>query len=170
MRRRGWRDRRSNGGVVIDVSSGEILAEGLSMPHSPRIREGRLWLLNSGAGEFGFVDLESGRFEPVAFCPGYARGLDFVGDFAVVGLSLPRENRTFSGLPLDEALRARDTEARCGLAVIDLNTGDMVNWVRIEGVVRELYDVAMLPDVRRPALIGFKSDEVRHVISIDETD
>jgi uncharacterized protein (TIGR03032 family) len=164
----GWRDRRVDGGIVIDVKSQQIAVEGLSMPHSPRLRDGRLWLLNSGTGEFGFVDLASGRFEAVAFCPGYARGLAFVGDHAVIGLSLPRENRTFSGLPLDAALKKRGTGARCGLAVVDLNRGDMVGWVRIEGVVRELYDVAVLPNARHPSLIGFKSDEVRFVISIDE--
>ncbi len=166
----GWRDRRVDGGVVIDVESEQIVAEGLSMPHSPRLYRERLWVLSSGAGEFGFVDHESGRFEPIAFCPGYARGLAFIGDHAVIGLSLARENRTFSGLPLDEALRTRDAAPRCGLVVIDLNTGDTLAWVRIEGVVRELYDVAVLPNVKRPSLVGFKSDEVRFMISIDEPD
>jgi len=164
----GWRDRRQDGGVVIDVESGEIVAEGLSMPHSPRLHEGRLWLLNSGTGELGFVDLEAGKFEPVAFCPGYARGLAFAGNHAVIGLSLARENRTFSGLALDDALKARDVEARCGLAVVDLATGDMTGWVRISGIVRELYDVAALPGIRRPSAIGFKTDEVNRIISIDE--
>jgi uncharacterized protein (TIGR03032 family) len=164
----GWRDRRVDGGIVIDIASQEIVCDGLSMPHSPRLHGGRLWLLNSGAGELGYVDRERGRFEPVAFCPGYARGLAFVGDHAIVGLSLARDDRTFSDLPLDEALRSRDAEARCGLAVFDLRSGDMTGWVRIEGVVRELYDVALLPGVRCPSLVGFKTDEVRRVISIDE--
>jgi uncharacterized protein (TIGR03032 family) len=164
----GWRDRRRDGGVVIDVASGEIIAGGLSMPHSPRLHQGRLWILNSGTGEFGWVDTEGGRFEPVAFCPGYARGLAFAGNHAIIGLSQARENRTFSGLDLDEALKRRDVEPRCGLAVIDLATGDMSGWVRIEGVIRELYDVAFLPGVRRPSLIGFKTDEVNRIISIEE--
>lgn len=164
----GWRDRRRDGGVVIDVASSEIVATGLSMPHSPRLYRGDLWLLNSGTGEFGRIDRANGKFEPVAFCPGYARGLSFVGDFAVIGLSMARENRTFSGLDLDAALAKRDVDARCGLAIIDLNSGDMVHWVRIDGVVRELYDVAHLPGVTRPSAIGFKTDEVKRVISIDE--
>lgn len=163
----GWRDRRADGGVVIDVASGEIVAGGLSMPHSPRLHGGRLWLLNSGAGEFGFVDPTSGRFEAVAFCPGYARGLTFLGNHAIVGLSRARENRTFSGLALDAALALRDIEARCGLAVIDLASGDMTHWVRLEGVVRELYDVAALPGVRRPSAIGFKTDEIKFLVSIE---
>ena len=164
----GWRDRRADGGVVIDVERNEIVAEGLSMPHSPRLYDGRMWLLNSGAGEFGFIDPQSGRFEALAFCPGYARGLAFVGRHAVIGLSMPRENRTFSGLPLDAALQARSTDPRSGLAIIDLDNGDMTGWVRIEGIVRELYDVAVLPGVRRPSLIGFRTDEVRYVLSIDQ--
>jgi uncharacterized protein (TIGR03032 family) len=164
----GWRDRRADGGMVIEVQSGEIVAQGLSMPHSPRLHGGRLWVLNSGAGELGWIDPATGRFEPVAFCPGYARGLAFIGDYALVGLSLARENRTFSGLPLDEALTSRGAEARCGLLVIDLKSGDTVEWVRIEGVVREMFDVAVMPGVVNPAMIGFKTDEVLRVISIDE--
>ena len=163
----GWRDRRVDGGIVIDVRSGEILTSGLSMPHSPRLYRERLWLLNSGAGEFGSVGMDDGRFEPFAFVPGFARGLSFLGKYAVIGLSLPRESRTFTGLPLDAALAHRDTEARCGLAVIDLDSGDMVHWVRIEGMVRELYDVAILPHAKCPAAIGFKGNEIKHVLSID---
>jgi uncharacterized protein (TIGR03032 family) len=164
----GWRDRRADGGIVFDVATNDIVCDGLSMPHSPRLHGSRLWLLNSGRGEFGYVDLEARRFVPLAFCPGYARGLAFAGNHAIVGLSLPRENRTFQGLPLEAALKAKGADPRCGLLVVDLNSGDIVAWVRLEGVVRELYDVAFLPDVRAPAAIGFKTDEITRLISIDE--
>jgi uncharacterized protein (TIGR03032 family) len=162
----GWRDRRRDGGTVMDVKTGAVLAEGLSMPHSPRFHQGRLWLLDSGNGYFGYLDERSGHFERVAFCPGYARGLAFHGDFAVVGLSRARENKTFQGLELDEELAKRKAEARCGLQVIDLRTGDVVHWLRIEGIVAELYDVVTLPRVRRPMAIGFKTDEIRRVITV----
>ncbi|MGE0859358.1 MAG: TIGR03032 family protein [Gammaproteobacteria bacterium] len=157
----GWRERRVDGGVVLDVANGEVVCAGLSMPHSPRVHQGRLWVLNSGAGEFGYVDLATGRFECVCFLPGYLRGLTLVGDFALVGLSTCRENRTFSGLPLDDALARRDAEPRCAIAVVDLRSGDAVHWLRIEGVVKELYDVVALPGVLRPMALGFKSDEIR---------
>jgi uncharacterized protein (TIGR03032 family) len=164
----GWRDRRRDGGVVIDVNDGRIVCEGLSMPHSPRLHDGRLWLLNSGAGEFGFVDLDKGRFVPVAFCPGYARGLSFAGGAALIGLSLARENRTFQSLPLDEALAAKGAEARCGIIAVDRQSGDTLAWVRIEGVVRELYDVAFLPGVRQPSALGFQTDEIQRLVNIDD--
>ena len=162
----GWRDRRRDGGCVIDVTSNEIIADGLSMPHSPRVYRDKLWLLNSGTGHVGFIDPGSGKFEPVAFCPGYVRGLAFCGNFAIVGLSKPRENKTFSGLALDDNLASSDAEARCGLHVIDLNSGDVVHWVRIEGVVSELYDVVALSGILRPQALGFKSDEIRRVLRV----
>ena len=87
----GWRDRRTGGGIVIDVRANEIVGRGLSMPHSPRVHDGRLYLLDSGTGRFGALDTGSGAFEEIAFCPGYLRGLAFHGHFAIVGLSQPRE-------------------------------------------------------------------------------
>jgi uncharacterized protein (TIGR03032 family) len=162
----GWRDQRRNGGVVVDVQKNEVVLEGLSMPHSPRLYRDRLWLLESGSGHFGYVDLSRGRLEQVFFCPGYGRGLSFVDDYAVVGLSAARQNGTFSGLALDENLQAKRAQARCGLSIIDLRSGDAVHWVRIAGVVEELYDVAVLPEIRRPMAIGLQSDEIRRVISM----
>jgi uncharacterized protein (TIGR03032 family) len=162
----GWRDRRRDGGLVLDVTTGQIVATGLSMPHSPRIYRDRLWVLNSGTGYFGSVDRSRGTFEPLAFCPGYARGLAFAGDYAILGLSRPRRDKTFGGLALDEALTAKGTEARSGLHVVDLRSGDTTNWLRLEGMVSELYDVAVLPGVARPMALGFKTDEIQRLLTM----
>lgn len=164
----GWRDRRRDGGVLIDVHINAIVADGLSMPHSPRIYQGKLWLLNSGTGELGWIDVKTGRFEPIAFCPGYLRGLAFTGDYAIVGLSRPRHDKTFGGLPLQERLAAKNAEARSGLHVIDLRNGATTHWLRIEGMVSELYDVATLPGVVRPMALGFKSDEIQRLLTMAE--
>jgi len=163
----GWRDRRRDGGCVIDVESGEVVVQGLSMPHSPRWYRGKLWVHNSGAGYFGSIDLQRGVFEPLTFCPGYLRGLSFVGDFALVGLSRPRHEKTFGGLPLDENLAQRGVDARCGIHVIDLRTGDIAYWLRIEGAVEELYDVVTLDGVRNPAVLPLESDELRKTVTVD---
>jgi uncharacterized protein (TIGR03032 family) len=163
----GWREHRTDGGVVIDIEADEIVVGGLSMPHSPRLHDGRLWLLNSGTGEFGFVDRAAGRFEPVAFCPGYARGLAFAGNCAIIGLSQSRRSDAFSGLPLDAALSRRKSVPICGLVMIDLARGETVAWARIEGELKELYDVGFLAGVRRPSAIGFKTDEIKQIVSID---
>jgi hypothetical protein len=77
-------------------------------------------------------------------------------------------NRTFQGLALDQGLAQRGAEPRCGLIVVDTASGDTIGWIRLESVVRELFDVAVLPGIRNPALVGFKTDEIRRVISIDQ--
>lgn len=164
----GWRDKRRDGGCVVDVPSGELICRGLSMPHSPRWHQERLWVLNSGTGELGHVDLKTGGFEPIAFCPGYLRGLSFIGPYAVVTLSKPR-HVSFQGLELDECLRQRNAEPQCGLQIIDLRTGNIAHWLRLDGtLVTELYDVVVLPGVRQPMAIGFKTSEIERLLVVDE--
>ena len=161
----GWRDRRHDGGCIIDVDSNEIIARGLSMP---RWYRGQLWLHNSGTGEFGTVDLYTGKFQSVAFCPGYLRGLTFAGDYAVVTLSKPRHS-SFQGLSLDALLEQRKAAPQCGLQIIDLNTGAIAHWLRLDGtLVTELYDSAVLPGVRQPMAIGFQTKEIERLMLIDQ--
>ncbi len=163
----GWRDRRHEGGTLLDVRTGEIVAGDLSMPHSPRVHLDRLWVLNSGTGELGSIDLSDGRFEPLTFCPGFIRGLAFHGKYAVVGLSKPRRQAAFAGLELDERLGKKDAEARCGLWVIDLDSGVIAHWLELQGVVIELYDVQVLENTRRPKALGFKTDEIQRLVTVD---
>lgn len=162
----GWRDRRSGGGVAIDVAENVIVCEGLSMPHSPRLWNGRLWLLNSGTGELGHVDTAERRFVPLCFCPGFLRGLAFHGNFAFVGLSKPRYQR-FEGLPLDQRLADAGSDAWCGVQVINLSTGACVHWFRIDGAVAELYDVALVPGFTRPMALGLAGNDILSFITHD---
>lgn len=162
----GWRDYRRDGGCVIDVATNEVIVRGLSMPHSPRWYRDRLFLHNSGTGDFGWVDMRERRFKPICFLPGYLRGLDFVGDFAVVGLSKPRKNREFNGLALQERLAEKKATPRCAIVVVDLRSGDAVHWLRMDGAVEELYDVAIMPGCLRPMAIGFQTDEIRRVLHL----
>lgn len=162
----GWRDHKRDGGVLIDIPTGEIVAKGLSMPHSPRVVDGKVWLLNSGTGWLGYVDPATGKFEPTTFCPGFLRGLDIHGSFAIVGTSLPR-NVGFVGLELEANLKARDAEARCSVLIINLETGDIVHWLTFESHITELYDVAFLPGVRQPMHLGFQTNEIRQRITME---
>jgi uncharacterized protein (TIGR03032 family) len=169
-----WRQTRTHGGAIIDVQSNAIVARGLSMPHSPRIHGRHLYLHDSGTGRFGRFELTAltsactAEFEPLAFCPGYLRGLCFAGEFAVVGLSQPRHERTFAGLGLEQELQNQQAQPRCGLLIIDLRTGQIVHQVTVGGDVRELYDVVALYGVRRPMAFGFKTDEIQRVLSVPE--
>ena len=162
----GWRDRRQNGGVVIDVQSNEIVCEGLSMPHSPRWANGKLWLLNAGTGHLGWVDFKTKSFVPLTFLPGFARGLSIIGNVAAVGLSKPR-NQRFEGLQLDEELRKRDVEPWCGVQIVSLANGDVQEWIRFEGDITEIFDLCFLPNVRNPMMVGLRTPEIRDLITFE---
>lgn len=168
----GWRDRRGDGGVVIDVEKETVICEGLSMPHSPRWHDGKLWVLNSGTGELGHVELPNGKakmgtFKPLTFCPGFLRGLSFHGGFAFVGLSRPRYQR-FEGLELDKRLQDADSEPWCGVQVIDLQTGTCVDWFRIDGDIGELYDVELIEGFSCPMTVSPSSTDAGTLITIEQ--
>ena len=150
-----WRAQLLDGGVLMDVPSNRVIADGLCLPHSPRRHDGRLWLLNSGQGQLATVDRDSGRLEVIAELPGFTRGLDFFGPYAFVGLSKVRDLESITGqLPISE----RGGETLCGIWVIDIRNGETVAWLRFTQVVTTLFEVRLLPGQRFPELLT-DSDE-----------
>ena len=127
----GGRANKAKGGIVMDVASGEVITRGLSMPHSPRWYGGRLWVCESGAGTFGYIDPNSLNYVPIAEVPGFTGGLEFAGNFAFVGLSQVRESAVFSGIALTE--RLTEEQRNCGVCLIDLSNGQVVALVAVRG-------------------------------------
>ncbi|MDP9193664.1 MAG: TIGR03032 family protein [Acidobacteriota bacterium] len=143
----GWRANKANGGIVIDTISNDIIARGLSMPHSPRWHDGKLWVLESGEGRLCTIDPASGAKNIVAEVPGFARGLAFAGPYAFIGLSQVRE-RVFDGIPI-----ATRPERNCGVWLVDVRNGTTIGFIRFEGSVQEIFDVQILTGVRRPDVL-----------------
>jgi uncharacterized protein (TIGR03032 family) len=145
----GWRERKADGGVVLDITTDELVVEGLSMPHSPRWHDGHLWVLESGRGLLRRVDVASGVVDEVARVPGFARGLAFAGRYALIGLSQVREH-AFDGLPLT---RHGGDDLRCGVWVVDTTDGTTVAYLSFDGLVQEIFEVALLSGLRYPELV-----------------
>ncbi len=147
---RQWRDNKKDGGILIDIESGETICRGLSMPHSPRWYRDRLWLLESGHGGFGFIDPATGRYESIVQLPGFTRGLSFAGPIAFVGLSQVRESAVFGGVPIAEK---KLEERTCGVWVINIETGEVIGFVKFEDAVQEIFAVEAI-SARYPELIN----------------
>jgi uncharacterized protein (TIGR03032 family) len=147
----GWHNTWRGGGCVIDIQSDEIIASDLSMPHSPRWYQDKLWLLNAGTGELGYINIYSGKFQAISSCPGLLRGLAFVEDYAIVGVS------TASDRP----------ETECGVMVIDIKTGSVAHWLRFEAEITEVFDVQIVSEVRLPQVVGLFTDEINQLITLD---
>ncbi|KEJ88681.1 TIGR03032 family protein [Sulfitobacter donghicola] len=163
----GWRDRRRNGGIVLNTQTDQVICEGLSMPHSPRVHQGELWVLNSGTGQLGIIDLSKSpedAFTPQIFCPGFVRGLAFHNRFAFIGLSRPRYKR-FEGLALDGMLKEADSEPWCGVQIVDLEKREVVAWLRIDGNVQEMYDVAVMPGVECAMSLNHSAPQMQNLVT-----
>lgn len=91
---------------VIFSANGDVIATGLTRPHSARIFNDKIWVNNSGYGEFGVI--EDGKFKVKISLPGWTRGLHFVENYAFVGTSriLPRYEHYAPGLDSKKSISA----------------------------------------------------------------
>lgn len=151
----GWRPHKASTGCFLDVQHNVEVVGGLCMPHSPRLLRDELWVLNSGHGTLGRVDLRSGRYDAVESMPGYTRGLAFAGQFAFVGLSKIRETSVFGGVPIAED-RAN---LRCGVGVVDLVSGHTVAVFQFLTGVEEIFAVDVISGVSCPLIAGASVDQ-----------
>ncbi|MEM7107119.1 MAG: TIGR03032 family protein [Bacteroidota bacterium] len=150
----GWRACKAHGGIVIDIPSDEILAEGLGMPHSPRIIQKELFLLLSATGELAKVDRNSGKVEIIKKLNGFARGMSSFGDYLFIGLSKLRESSSsFRDLPI--ASKATS----CGITILHLPTLSIVGYLHYETSVEEIYDVRILENTSRPGILNHEKDD-----------
>lgn len=160
----GWRDNKRDGGLLIDVDANEIITRGLSMPHSPRWYRDKLWILESGNGGLGTIDLDTGKYQEIAQLPGFTRGLSFLGPLAFVGLSQVRESAVFSGIPLVERLEERT----CGVWVVNIETGETVAFCRFEDAVQEIFAVEVLGGCRFPDLVNHDAELIGRSYVLDD--
>jgi uncharacterized protein (TIGR03032 family) len=149
----------------MDVPSNTIVAEGLQMPHSPRLYDGDLYLLESASGELVKIDRSTGKKEVVIGLSGFVRGMDKLGDYLFIGLSKLREkSASFNDLPISKK------SVFCGVAVLHLPTAQVVGFLKYENSVEEIYDVRVLPGMRRPGLLSHQKMEARMAIITPDED
>jgi uncharacterized protein (TIGR03032 family) len=158
----GWRADKPHGGCLLDVPSGEVVSRGLSMPHSPRWHDGKLWVLESGTGQVVQVDGKAGKRQGVATLPGFTRGLAIHGPYAIVGLSKIRATSAMDGVPLAQ----RRELLKCGVAVVELQSGRVVAFLEFQTAVEEIFDVQVLLGLCFPEVIGFQKEAIHHTFIV----
>jgi uncharacterized protein (TIGR03032 family) len=162
----GWRDVRATGGVLMDVNKNTIIASGLSMPHSPRIHDGKIWIANAGTGEVGTVNPETGSFTPKTFVNGFVRGLVFVGEHGITSTTKLRRSKSFQGLPIEEKLKDSGQSDICGLHIFNLETGNVDHCLEVSTPIDVIYDVTFLAGFKNILLGGLDDDLSANLITL----
>jgi len=138
-------------GVIFSGRTREVVATGLTRPHSARLSGGELWVDNSGYGQVGRI--VRGRFEPAVELRGWTRGLCIRNGLAFVGTSrvIPRFRSYAPGLDCDR------TEA--GVHAVDLDTGRILGSL-IWPTGNQVFGVALsgFATVGFPAGIGERAE------------
>ncbi len=159
----GWKKTIPNSGVVMDIATGEVVSADLLMPHSPRMIDGKLYVLLSATGQLVHVDIDSGKKTEVARIKGFVRGMAYHGGFLFVAHSKLREDSSSFGklrLPYEKSL--------AGITVIQLSSGKIAGQILYDQSVEEIYDLRILPGIRRPNILNTARDEFKLAISTPE--
>lgn len=159
-----WRTHIPGGGILMDVDSGEIVLEGLSMPHSPRIFGDDLYVLLSATGELIRVNPDKRSYEVIVKLDGFVRGMDLYRDYLFIGLSKLRRNSSTFG-----KLEFADKARQAGIVVIHLPTAAVVGQIGYQSSVDEIYDVLILPDKVRPNILNTIRPEHRRALMIPDS-
>jgi len=158
-----WRAHKYESGIIMDVESGEIVAQGLPMPHTPRVYDGQLYVLLSATGELAKVDVNAGTYDMVKKFDGYVRGMDKVGDYLFVCMSKIRQIHTFND---SEYAKRRDYQA--GFEMIHLPTGASMSSLKFHRSCDEIYDICVLHGLRRPGMVGILDGNYRMGLTTPE--
>ena len=147
----------------MDIPQNKILLDDLSMPHSPRLHNGKLYLLESAKGELVEIDPETLHKRTVVKLNGLVRGLTIANGMAFIGISKVREkSTTFS--KLDDSVKAE----YASIHIVDINHGAILGRLTFRGDIKEIYDIRLLPDIKNVGVFGLYDDRYKSAINSPE--
>jgi uncharacterized protein (TIGR03032 family) len=162
--KQGWREQPDFTGMLIDTEKNRVLRDDLCLPHSPRLAQDELYLLNSGKGEVHRIDRESGASTVLATLPGFTHGLCEHAGVLFVGLSQNRTTRKDTPPPVAQGTAA----LICGVVAMEAATGRQIGMAEFTTAITEVYDIQKLPGIRRAGMHNLLMDD--GVIGIDTPD
>ena len=159
-----WRDKVIESGVIYDVQNNKIIAEGLPMPHTPRVFNDDLYVLLSATGELAKINTSDGTYEVIVKIGGFVRGMSLHKDYLFIGLSKLRKNSSTFG-KLDFAKNAN----QAGIVIVHLPTKSIAGKINYLTSLDEIYDIHILPDKTRPNILNTITDDHKDGLSLPDS-
>ena len=151
-----WREKITETGVVWDIESNAVVAEGLSMPHSPKVFDGDLYVLTSGNGQLIKINPETGSSEVIFQTDAFLRGMTRAGDYLFIAHSKLRQNSsTFAQLDISKKAN------QSGIIVLHLPSRSVQGEIQYKSSVDEIYEIHALPNVLRPNILNTEKEDYK---------
>lgn len=161
---RSWKENITKTGVIYDVESNKIIAKNLPMPHTPRIFNGKLYVLLSATGELAQININDGSYNVVIKIDGFVRGMSLNGEYLFIGLSkIRKKSTTFSKLPFAK----KATES--GIIILHLPTAKFVGKIIYQNSLDEIYDIHVLKNKLRPNILNTIEDYHKSGLAIPKS-
>jgi uncharacterized protein (TIGR03032 family) len=161
---RSWRDKITETGVIYDIEHNKIIAQGLAMPHTPRIFNNELYVLLSATGELIKINRENGTYDVIVKIGGFVRGMSLHKDYLFIGLSkIRKKSSTFGKLPFAEDAN------QAGIVIVHLPTASIAGKINYLSSLDEIYDIHILRDKIRPNILNTLTDDYKEGLSIPES-
>ena len=159
-----WRYKITSSGIIIDIEENKIIAEGLAMPHTPRIFNDELYVLLSASGELAKINIKNGNYEVITKIDGFVRGMSLHKDYLFIGISKLRKNSsTFGKLPFLK----HSNEA--GIVIVHLPTQSIQGKISYLTSLEEIYDVHILANKKRPNILNTMTQDYKKALMIPKT-
>ena len=159
----GWRNGKFDTGLLINVENNEILADALSMPHSPVYDNGKLYFLQSATGKVCVYNIENMNIDVLTTLTCFTRGMDVYDDYLIVGGSKLRESSSlFSGVA--DSIH----DGLAGIFILNKNTGEQEARITFTENISEIFSVHLIRNTYRPAIITQNDEEAEKFIMAAE--
>lgn len=156
----GWRENITETGTIMTVPKGEVIAEGLSLPHSLLLDGDYLYYLESGKGTLNRIHRETKEIEVVHEFERFVRGMKRLDNLFFIGYSAVRKSsKTFS------SIRFENPSDNAGVLIYDIQQNEVVSKLEYEGDVEEIYDLNYFDGFLKPAIVNDKQEEFNNVIT-----
>jgi uncharacterized protein (TIGR03032 family) len=130
------------------------------MPHSPRIYQDELFVLESGNGNLLKVLPNEKKTELIYNFNCFVRGLSFYKNFALIGKSKIRE----TSKDFDD-LNVKQNSNYAGILLFDMKTKKIIGEINYETDVEEIFDVQILENTQNPVVISSQLEKLNDIIT-----
>lgn len=156
-----WRENITQGGILMNVTTNEIVCDSLAMPHSPRWYKNKLYILLSANGSLICLDTQTGKHETILQFNSFVRGMSIYKDIAFIGVSKMRESsKTFQKLDILQQTK------NAGVLAVHLPSAKILGMLAYQNSVEEIYDIQVLPNFKRPGILNTLTEDHQLSLSI----